>query len=460
MSKKKWAAGAAILCAAVMLASAGFLSTTRAETAPVESAGDDAALARLQEYNAGTKALSRKVMRGLVRVKLDQSPEALLSKELKVAWEDILRNPRIMNRGGGPGRFEITGPNRPGGAGGNPGWGGGGRGGPGGNQPQGRDQGGRERGRDDERRPAATAPAPAPLPKFTPQSVQLLEEFLRSRTTDQDPAKAADAQITLTKLRALRGTFNGDMYANIYSDTGHAFLMAGVVLAPDRTTPLHAYLPDGTEVGAKLCGSNFIRGYSVLKIVDKTGGNLKSTFNACAPEKSESGELVMTLSPNSGAINFGAMPMTGFGKKVETRFPFGGSGLLFTSRGEFSGFVAEGVATPVSALSEELKVLEEGRTIHPRTLGIRYDPLSADSQDRAKNKLLGTRPVVKVSAVTKESLADKAEIQKDDYIISIEGQPVTQLPRVLEEWQIRGTELKFEIVRGDEVLTKTIKSPK
>jgi hypothetical protein len=286
-----------------------------------------------------------------------------------------------------------------------------------------------------------------------------LERFIAGRVSDQDPAKAAEAKLTSTKLRALRGTFNGEMFANIYDDGGHAILMAAVILPPEKTT-MHAFLHDGTEVVAKVVGTNFVRGFTVLQIEQKNGTSVKGSFNALAAGKPETGEMLMNLSINSGALAFGYMPVSGFGKKADGPFSYNGSGLLFTTRGELSAFVSDGNAVTFASLAEEIKAMAAGSTILPKTLGIVLGAFGEPSE-RTKKAIAG-KNALRVAGILDGSPAKFGDIQKNDFIIAIDGQPATvaQLERVVEGWQLKGNELKIELVREGELLIKTIKSDK
>jgi len=217
--------------------------------------------------------------------------------------------------------------------------------------------------------------------------------------------------------------------------------------------------PDGAQSDATYVGANLYAGYTVIKL-----SNLKGvTPTAWSKRKMALGQTLLPVT--SGQAFVGAVHVLArFGEPFsEDRLPadeqsnprferFGA--FLFDMEGRLAavvttggGWAGERFALSGTRLQREIGyILKEGKDIEPRALGVGFiapvvpeEPPARASKDvrdkyeaakrawETNSKVIGERRVVQVSEVTKNSLGDKAKLEKGDLLLAIDGRPISEL---------------------------------
>ncbi len=213
-------------------------------------------------------------------------------------------------------------------------------------------------------------------------------------------------------------------------------------------------LSDGTETTAKYVGGHSARGLAIIAL-DSAG---KAPPLPMAQNAPVAGDLLMCMSATSGGIALivdpGPSPRRNNG---EQRFAiFGneerGPTLEVNTSGELAAVGADRFALPISFLKHDIQwIIDNKRDIVPRQLGVRYSPVPPALRTSAR--LLANRPAGVVDDVTAGSLAEKAGLQKNDIVITIDHRPIIQLPQIQADMATESAPVPIGILRDNKELT-------
>jgi serine protease DegS len=216
---------------------------------------------------------------------------------------------------------------------------------------------------------------------------------------------------------------------------------------------IRVILADGTETTAKYVGAHPARGLAIIKL--DTGGvpSIPLAQNPPVP-----GEILMCMSATTGGIGIIASPGPSQKRNNgEQRFAvFGneerGPTLLMNANGELAALGGERFALPASFLKRDIRwIIDNKRDIVPRQLGVTYAPVPPSLRKSAR--LLANRPAVVVQDVTAGSLAEKAGLQKNDIVITIDHRPIIQLPQIQADMATETAPVPIGILRDNKEVT-------
>ncbi len=297
-----------------------------------------------------------------------------------------------------------------------------------------------------------TTTQPSTLPPATARPMlALFRRFLDQKLKDSQlaPEDAARWRYIQNRLQQPVQETTGVVIDN----QGDA-LVLGNWVKDGQPLSIRVTLPDGTETNAKYIGGHAARGLAVVRL-DSAGATPGLHLAANAPSP---GELLMCMSATSGGIAFIASP--GPSQKRgngEQRFPiFGneehGPTLVMDTSGELTALGTDRFALPVSYLKHDIQwIVDNKRDIVPRQLGVKYAPVSPSVRKSAR--LLANRPAVLVEDVAAGSLAEKAGLQKNDIVITIDRRPIIQLPQIQVDMATESAPVPIGILRDNKELT-------
>lgn len=511
-----WRSGYALrgLTLAVSLAAvlAGTVTPARSETTTTKTD-----TGTLQQMSSSSQALYKKIAPALVRVKLKENLEELITPALRKDfdnWREQGRKDRNFGpgqmppMGGGPDNFGPAGPIvlRP------------------------------NLGRRDRERPGANpgdTPSPTTNPTTRPNrgrggdprfpgepmgggisttelsrpdssGAQLFQRFLEQQSQNlNNPEAAQRAKFVLRRLEALRSGQGQEVIGLVYNAEGDTLVLTNLVLEVRRAKVRTALrnvaresrgldpLPpesteqptvvvinsEGKESTAPILGTDLWRGISIIKVDHPLG------FVPCATTRPQPGELLALISTHSGASSWITMPATlmpmaglpsSTGKSATTqtataalrelmndRFAISntdkhGPSFIISTTGQLSALGFAEYAIPVEVLKHELDQLPKEGFIRRAQVGVKWVPVT--NQERADNAKLAQRPAVRVDTVLPDSAAQKAGLKAGDYILTVDHHLVARdmFPRIMADLASHSGAIEMGILRGQEEITLTL----
>lgn len=427
---------------ACLLAIAAVTATAPAQVSSENSSGAEP----LKQYADATRALYDRVSQSVVRVRVDQSPESLIPPQMRKDFPQWKEN--FLKRGMAPGNENnptvIRIEPKPRGPGGPP-------------------------------MPALEAmPTPAPVPggpgeenrnlerRVRPEmgagdNYALVKRFLEIRLPRiQDPELLNKVRQGIIRAEALHGEHNPELAGVVLDDQGHVLLMM-TLLRDSSDVPIKVTTADGREFGATFVGADYLRGFSILKMA--AGSTLPPPVEQ-ARTRPQSGELLMCLSANTGAVGWITAPGANMApRRGDDRFAvFGedhGPIFLFSIDGKLSAVGLDHYALPIAVIKKEIQEVKTKGFVSRRQFGVRHTIVGIDSPLR-KIPALSHKPAIRVEEVFKNSLAERAGLKKDDIILTIDDRPITQLPRILQDLSARSGEAKIGIIRDEKEMELTL----
>jgi len=281
--------------------------------------------------------------------------------------------------------------------------------------------------------------------------------------TPEQTARAARLRGLALRVQVNPSGTQGDMLAAVLDAQGHALLLGGVFKEAQAPDSLKVAAPDGTQSPATYVGANLYAGFTIIKL-----GTLQGVVPAAwSKDKLLPGQTLFPVTSGqafAGAVH--VLPRFGepfsedhlpADEQSNPRFERYGA-FLFDVQGRLAaavttggGWAGERFALGGTRLQREIAYIlndgNEGRDIEPRALGVSFkapeepgeaprprapqavkDKYEADKAAwDANNKALAGRRAVQVSEVTRDSLADKAKLEKGDLLLSIDGRAIAEL---------------------------------
>jgi len=288
---------------------------------------------------------------------------------------------------------------------------------------------------------AATQPAIAVRPL-----AQLFRRFAEQKANDTQQ----DA-VTLAKWKQIWARLQqpiAETTGVVIDDQGDAVVLGGW-LKDGPPMSLRVIGVDGTEMGAKYVGGHPGRGMAIIKL-ESPGAAAPLSLADAAPAP---GELLMCVAANSGGVGWVCSPGQGAKKNGDDRFALlggedRGPNILFNTNGQLAAVGFERFAVPVSALKNDVKwILANKKDVAPRQLGVSYVPVPPLL--RRQMRMLANRPAVVVKDVAAGSLAEKAGLQKNDIVVTIDRKSIWQMPQIQWDLATETGSVPIGIVRGD-----------
>jgi S1-C subfamily serine protease len=381
-----------------------------------EAQGDQA----LVDFSRASRALYRKVSRGLVRVRMEN---AGLSPQMLKEFEEWRRAQGAAGRAPRESRADRR------------------------------------------------AESPSTMPARVPGPGQAgLRRFLELKLKEAPDGEArGHIAALIARIDAARNGQANEVIGVVIDDQGHALVAWS---REDAGTTFRVLAADGTEMGAKYIGAHLARGFAVIKL-DSLGAQ---TPLAMAPGRPAAGELLMCLTAHQGAVGWvtapgepaaavSATPAGSAGsagsstaaKMLDDRFPISssddrGTSYLFNTDGELAALGTGKFALPIGTIQQDIQwIIDNNKDISPRALGVSYNGVSAEI--RRKIPALGNRPAALVTEVAKGSPAEKAGLKKDDIVVSIDDVSIALLPKIQADLATRTGTVPLEIFRAGTEMT-------
>jgi S1-C subfamily serine protease len=358
-----------------------------ADAAPAELQGADS----LVQLSRGTQTLYRKISPSLIRVRIDQGFQAMLSQPQRREFNEWLREQQ------------------------------------------------------------ANAPANPPAAQAARPMLALFRKFLELKLSDPQ-LTPEDARIWKYIQNRLQQPVQET--TGIIVDAQGDALLLGTWVKDGQPLSIRVTLPDGTETNAKYVGGHPTRGLAIIKL-DSAGAAPALSLAQDAPAPGDllmcmsatSGGIGLDIAPGPAQKrNNGEQRFAIYGN--EERGPI----LVINTNGQLTAVGADRFALPVSFLKHDIQwIIDNKRDIVPRQLGVTYAPVTQSIRKSAR--LLANRPAVIVEDVTAGSLAEKAGLKKDDIVITIDHRPIIQLPQIQADMATETAPVPIGILRDNKEVT-------
>jgi hypothetical protein len=224
---------------------------------------------------------------------------------------------------------------------------------------------------------------------------------------------------------------------------GQGHLLVPLFLERDAAAgqPIKVGGPEGDTVEADFVGSDRPTNVTLLRLRKPVGTPVRLGENAAPAD----GALVLTVSPQDAS---GRLSMwTGGGKDFAVVFSIDGQCAGVARFGQFlSGRACRLIAD---------QIIRHG-SVRRATLGVILTQVPKDDPARRRLDALGERPAMRIDQVMAGSPAEQAGLRQGDYLFSVAGQPVNDIPTVAAAIAARSGPTAFEVLRGEQVLTVTV----
>jgi hypothetical protein len=224
----------------------------------------------------------------------------------------------------------------------------------------------------------------------------------------------------------------------LLDEKGHLLVPLYVEREAVGDKPVPVAGPDGTVVDAKFIGSDRQTNLTLLEIQKISGKAVR-----LGKARPASGSLVLCLSTADGS---GRLSLWTDGAQS--------NGVIVNTDAQVCGIARSGqfLAAPACELIAEH--LARFGAVKRATLGITVSEIRDEDSPRPKPPAPdGRRPAIRVDDVIPGSVADKAGIKPGDLLISMAGEPVTDLPTFAAAIAARDGQTDLQLLRGDKVLT-------
>jgi len=225
---------------------------------------------------------------------------------------------------------------------------------------------------------------------------------------------------------------------------GQGHLLVPLFLERDSAAagqPIKVGGPQGDTVEADFIGSDRPTNVTILRLRKPVGTPVRLGENAAPAD----GSIVLAVSPQDAS---GRLSMwTGGGKDFAVVFSIDGQCAGVARFGQFlSGRACKLIAD---------QIIRHG-SVKRATLGVILTQVAKDDPARRRSDALGERPAMRIDQVMAGSPAEQAGLRQGDYLFSVAGQPVNDIPTVAAAIAARSGPTAFEVLRGEQVLTVTV----
>ncbi|MEI8194396.1 MAG: S1C family serine protease [Phycisphaerae bacterium] len=436
----------------------------RAQTPPPSPATGETLsneLNPLRQMSNASQALYKKISPAIIRVKIDQSLDSLVSPALKKDFEEW-RAPSEERKGNASTTTPpVLAENVPGNDS---------------NAPGDTSHPKRPDNVDAPRpvRPSSTRPGGPGTIRSEIATLMQFRRYLENKAQNpRDPEGATRAKFIMQRLEAIRSGQTAEAYGLIYNQEGHALVLTSLLADPRERVKKTVTIinSEGVESSATVLGTDLWRDLSVIKVEHPNG------FMPLAQSRPVPGEFLTLVSGYTGASNWITMPPTlgtsssssqprKPGGGGEERFAIDAGGGPAESRapcfvinlnGELAALGFEHHAVPVMQLKREFDMLETIGYVRRAQVGVKWSAVTPE--ERAHNPKLGNRAAIRIDDVAPGSPAQKAGLLKGDYLLTVDQRPIMplMLPRIMSDLASRTGTAPIGILRGQE--EKTLELP-
>jgi S1-C subfamily serine protease len=257
----------------------------------------------------------------------------------------------------------------------------------------------------------------------------------------QQPAADSPDAVLGGKLELDRKTdpsFAPNNVGLLLDEQGHLLVPLYVEREAVGDKPVPVAGPDGAVIDAKFIGSDRQTNLTLLEIQKISGKPVH-----LAKSRPASGSLVLCLSTADGS---GRLSLWTDGAPS--------NGVIVNTDAQVCGIARSGqfLAAPACELISEH--LARFGAVKRATLGITVSEVRDDDSPRPNATApAGRQPAVRVDDVIPGSVADKAGIKPGDLLLSLAGEPVTDLPTFAAAIAARDGPTDLQLLRGDKLLT-------
>lgn len=284
----------------------------------------------------------------------------------------------------------------------------------------------------------ATAPSPVgPHPDFSDATTVGHSKYITVRPPP--PGESPDAVLgaALALDRKPAANFSPNNVALLLDDQGHLLVPLYLEREAIGERPVLVAGPDGAVVKARFVGSDRQTNLTLLE-VDKPAGKPVRMGKS----RPESGSLVLCLSTADGS---GRLSLWTDGAQQ--------NGIIVGTDAQVRGIARYGqflTAPDCRLIAEHL--IHFG-AVKRATLGITVSEIRQDDPLRRQEPVVGTRTAVRVDEVIAGSVADQAGIKPGDLILSMAGDPVTDLPTFAAAIAAGDGDTPLQILRAGKLIT-------
>ncbi len=378
----------------------------------------------LNQFSQESEALYQKVSASMVRVRVEHSPLATMPEQMQREFDEWRKR---QQEGPGPKRDAKT------------------------DKPADREPR-RVRPFAAERDAnATTSTAPAPQRGQGP-----LRKFLEAKAQNAaDQEQSARIKSLISRLDAYRAATSGEIFGTAIDNNGHILVLSGLLRENPKET-FKVITADGNETTAKYVGAHPTRGLAILKLDNPA----LAAALGISSSRPASGELLLCVSASHGGAGWIVTPGHGGNRKnPEERFAVlggedHGPAYFYTTTGQLTAIGFDRYALPYDILKRDIDwIVQNGKDIPPRQLGVKYDVVGLDSPLRVSNSLLRYRPAVVVTDVLKDSAAERAGLHKDDLILTLDRRSIGQLLQILPDLATRTGNVDLGVLRDNKEIT-------
>lgn len=225
----------------------------------------------------------------------------------------------------------------------------------------------------------------------------------------------------------------------ILDDKGHVLVHYYIDRSHLGDRPLRVSA-GGKSVTAELVGSDRQTRMSVLRLAEPLGKPL-----AASKSDPESGSLVMLVS--GGRQRASLVFWTGRNPE---------HGLVIRIDGTVAGFAHGGQLLNDSACRPIVEQILKHGHVKRAKLGVLIDAVAADEPVRREVPALGNRPALRIVRVLPNSAAEAAGLRAGDIIVSLAGEPVTDIFAFAATIARCKGNSELKVLRGTQELTITV----
>ena len=285
-------------------------------------------------------------------------------------------------------------------------------------------------------------PMPVPVDEFLAHIDPKLRAQLQAnspRLFVQAPATQA-VQVTpepnLIPLPSANATLNVESVGLILNADGDVLLPLFIDPAYARS-PLVVNVDDKKATTARIIGADRQTALTIVRLAEPAGEVAK--FSKSRPAL---GGIMLMLSPTRRQARLGVWT----GAAVE-----GDNAIVINRQGRVAAIVRNGHALYPTTFAPIVQQLEAGGVVRRAQLGVQIMAVRADDPQRVQIRELGARPAARIIEVLPDSAAAQAGLQAGDFILSLAGEAVEDIPTFAAALANKSGPTELMILRDGEV---------
>lgn len=225
----------------------------------------------------------------------------------------------------------------------------------------------------------------------------------------------------------------------VLDDQGHLLVPLYLERETAAEQPIRVSGPDGTLIEARFIGSDRQTNLTVLKVTEPAGEPVR----LAEEERPADGALVLSVAPHDGSGKLGLW--TGEGRDYALTFSIDGRCAGVARFGQFlSGRACKLIAS---------QIIRHG-SVKRATLGVIVTQLT--KVEGLQSSAVAPVASMRVDQVIAGAPADEAGIRPGDFVVSLAGEPVADLPSLAAAIAARSGPTQITLLRDGQTLTVTV----